>query len=345
MIEQNIENIDLLNLINSNNNGLNNCLIELTNVCNFKCDHCYVNKKYGSYLPLETLKAILEELKNLNCTKITFTGGETFLYPYFLEIYEYAKNLGFLISLNSNGTGLNEKIIKFLSKSKPCEIEISLYGYDEKTYYEYTHLKNSFNILQKNIKLLKEYKIPFSFKSVVTKKNYHYFYKLKEFAKENNVNFRWDFLVFPVINAKCLGLNPELLEVNDILKLFENDLEIKEYYNEKIKKLEVKNNNKIFQCTGGEEAIFIDSKGFIHMCVSMRNNICKFPEYSIKQSLTYFKNFKDITFNENSKCKNCNKKSICKYCPAYFKMETGDYNIPNIWHCDLANHILNKFTK
>ena len=59
--------------------------INITNVCNAKCEFCVnaCNKDYGK-LNLEELESILDQVSD-RISRISVTGGETLLYPDELE--------------------------------------------------------------------------------------------------------------------------------------------------------------------------------------------------------------------------------------------------------------------
>src|SRR5688572_31811550 len=71
---------------------------------------------------------LLDELSELGCLWLLFTGGEIFARHDFLDIYRYAKKRGFLITLFTNGTLITERIADELARIRPFTIEITLYG-------------------------------------------------------------------------------------------------------------------------------------------------------------------------------------------------------------------------
>ncbi len=84
--------------------------IELTHRCPLECQHCYNN------LPMSDVNArnqeltfdehirLLDELVEMGCLWILYTGGEVFARKDFLDIYTEAKKRGFLITIFTNGT-------------------------------------------------------------------------------------------------------------------------------------------------------------------------------------------------------------------------------------------------
>ena len=65
--------------------------------------------------PWPEIQHILDEIKDAGCLWLLLTGGEPLLRPDFLEIYQYAKHKGFLLTLFTNGTLLTPHIADFLS--------------------------------------------------------------------------------------------------------------------------------------------------------------------------------------------------------------------------------------
>ena len=106
--------------------------IEVTRRCPLECLHCYNNLPMGDLdarqreLSKEEHFRMLDELVEKGCFWILYTGGEIFARKDFLEIYTYAKKKGFLITLFTNGTIINEQIADYLAEWPPFAIEITL---------------------------------------------------------------------------------------------------------------------------------------------------------------------------------------------------------------------------
>src|SRR5207244_6551759 len=79
--------------------------IEVTRRCPLECLHCYNNLPMGDMdakrreLTKEEHFRVLDELVEMGCFWILYTGGEIFARKDFLEIYIYAKQTGCLIML------------------------------------------------------------------------------------------------------------------------------------------------------------------------------------------------------------------------------------------------------
>ncbi len=113
---------------------------ELTARCNFNCKMCYVHlseaeqRRRGRELTAAEWISIAERAKDAGMVFLLLTGGEPTLRPDFPEIYTALKKMGFMISINSNGYLLQDKILELFANDPPVRINISLYGTSDETY-------------------------------------------------------------------------------------------------------------------------------------------------------------------------------------------------------------------
>src|SRR5687767_12441046 len=127
-----------------------NGTIEISNRCPLECVHCYNNLPMNDAgarkreLTTEEHYRVLDELAEMGCLWLLFTGGEIFARHDFLDIYRYAKRKGFLITLFTNGTLITEKVADALAEMPPFVIEITLYGRTKATYESLTGIPGSF---------------------------------------------------------------------------------------------------------------------------------------------------------------------------------------------------------
>ena len=92
--------------------------LELTPFCNFSCVMCYVRlsekqaRVYGSMMTAEQILDIAEQAKECGTIYLCLTGGEPLSRPDFWDIYKELNKMGFVISLLSNGSLIDEKAIE-----------------------------------------------------------------------------------------------------------------------------------------------------------------------------------------------------------------------------------------
>ena len=113
---------------------------ELTARCNFDCPMCYVHLKQedieaqGRELTAQQWIDIARQARDAGMVFALLTGGEPFVRKDFFEIYHAMKELGLLISINSNGSMLSGPILEKLLEDPPFRVNISLYGGSNETY-------------------------------------------------------------------------------------------------------------------------------------------------------------------------------------------------------------------
>lgn len=144
------------------NHKLHDLFWECTLTCNAKCKHCGSSaekRKYDGELSTQEIKDAFKQIANdMDVSKIfiNVTGGEPMVRKDLCEVMEYATNeLGFHWGMTTNGILLNDENIEKLKKANMDTVSISIDGL-EKTHDEFRGVPDSYKIIIKNIKKLKE---------------------------------------------------------------------------------------------------------------------------------------------------------------------------------------------
>ncbi|EKB13390.1 radical SAM/SPASM domain-containing protein [Aeromonas veronii] len=109
-------------------------VIEVTDKCNLKCVYCYneFSEKRQKDIDHNSLMRILLEAKKIGVFDINFCGGEPFSNRNFMSYLELAVELGFDVTINTNGTLINDKISKRLMELDLIQhIQVSFDGHTE----------------------------------------------------------------------------------------------------------------------------------------------------------------------------------------------------------------------
>lgn len=107
----------------------------LTTSCNMRCKHCYMyaGTALGSELSTAEIKKLLYDFAKHHGVKLTITGGEATLRNDFEQIVKYAKSLGLVITVLTNGLLWTSELRESL-KNDIAEVQVSIDGYDETSY-------------------------------------------------------------------------------------------------------------------------------------------------------------------------------------------------------------------
>ena len=267
--------------------------IEVTRRCPLECLHCYNNLPMGDMeakrreLTKEEHFRVLDELVEMGCFWILYTGGEIFARKDFLEIYTYAKKKGFLITLFTNGTIINEQIADYLAEWPPFAIEITLYGRTRETYEALTAIPGSYDRCLRGIRLLKERGLPLKLKTVATSVNKHEVLAMRQFAVEEiGVEFKMDGQINPRIDCSQSPLGVRLTPEELVALDMNAPKGMSEYRRLAKRDLESPPNlaqvDSIYYCGGGMNGFAINAYGEIGICVISQQETFTIRELGVR---------------------------------------------------------------
>ncbi len=323
--------------------------IEVTRRCPLECQHCYNNLPMGDQdarsreMTTEEHFKMLDELVEMGCFWLLYTGGEIFARKDFLEIYTYAKKKGFLITLFTNGTLINERIADYLVEFPPFAIEITLYGRTRETYEALTMIPGSYDRCIRGIRLLKERGLPLKLKTVATSINKHEVTAMRQFAEEElGVEFKFDGQINPRIDCSqsplAVRLAPEDVValdmhapkgVDEYRRLAKRDLESVPHLSKA---------DTVYFCGGGMNSFAINAYGEMGICVISQQDTFRIQEVGL--SRVWEEALLDLRKRKRTqvtKCIECRIQSLCGMCPANGEMENGDKESPVEFLCHVAH--------
>lgn len=202
--------------------------LELTYRCNLNCSFCYVGKiKNTQELSTEEWLKIIDQIPPFRL--ITFIGGEVLLRKDFKILLEQSLKRN-KVNLVTNGTLLNEDLIKTFVEKKLTLLSISIDGIGEKhdiirghqgTFDKVINNINKFNIIkgQKKFPLL-------DIKTVILENNLNDLVDIYKLAQYHNA----DFLTLAFLKGCDLQQNINLRE-NFTEEFFKTDYPIDPYFN------------------------------------------------------------------------------------------------------------------
>lgn len=170
---------------------------ELTPRCNFNCRMCYVHlqkdqiPKYGRELTAKEWIRIAQDAKESGTTWLCITGGEPLMHPEFMTIWKELSQMGFFITLQTNASLINGKMIKLMDQYPPRKVKITLYGSNNKVYSKVCGIKNGFDRVDIGIRNLFELCIPIELVSTIIRQNEEDMAALFEYAKAKKIP--WSF--------------------------------------------------------------------------------------------------------------------------------------------------------
>ena len=312
---------------------------ELTAFCTLKCPMCYVriDKSSSKILGGKPCTAsewidLAKQFRDQGGIFLLLTGGEAMMRPDFPDIYSEISKMGLFISLFTNGTTVDDKILELLKKRPPSMVGITIYGSSEETYRKFGSEKGSFQEAIGGLdRLLTIPNLALDVRFTACAENYKDFRAVAELAAKRNKFITLDFgscapTRGAISNSRKLRLSKDqLTEINEILK------EIIKPIKDEYKNLIGNDNNEItdsngenfdsskpdhteergLMCNGGKNGVYIAWDGRMYPC-----DMASYP-----YSFPLVQGFKEAAFDIRAqvdsllypkKCLSCANKDV--YC-------------------------------
>lgn len=303
--------------------------IEITNLCNHKCIHCYnpcrgSNKisNSNSTLSFSQLDKILTELYENNVWHLTITGGEPLVVPNIIfYIKKKCDEYGISVSLNSNLTLMTDELARKMKSDLNWNTLIltSLPGLDNEMCDKITQVPNSYSRIIAGINKCKENNIRVGVNIVLTTDNLDMFLNnIGAFVKKYSI----DYLALtraiepPYSKDKKYDFN-----ASDIIMLADKLLELKEKYNVEVDSLipfplcVLKDQRKYQEilntkCCAGILECTITTNGDVKACSHENKIYGNIFDDGLKKCWSNMVCWRNGS-NLNSQCKNCRNLDIC----------------------------------
>ena len=245
----------------------------ITHKCNLRCLHCY-QEDYKEDLGINEIKNIFYQyisfLNEYNYRgHINITGGEPFLHPDFFEVIDLFEQNNITFGILTNGTLLNEEIVRRLSSYKNLSfVQISLDG--TKRMHDSIRGKGNFKKSLRGIKLLNKYNIESMVAFTVHKKNYNKLKSVIRLVKRKKVKVFWVDRLIPTETYEDIISSKEFLKVAKIMWK-----ESEKAKSEKNCVTDIRVNralmlqggsNTIYHCSAGTELLTILANGDLLPC-------------------------------------------------------------------------------
>jgi radical SAM protein with 4Fe4S-binding SPASM domain len=148
-------------------------ILELTNKCNLNCIHCSVsaNESPGEDMSTSRWFELLDSISALGVRAVGLSGGEPLLRQDFWEIAAYARRLGLLVGLVTNGLLIGARDVELI-KQLDVDVQISLDGSNPRYHNLIRNCEACFEQVLEKLEMLRENEVPFTLAAVATAETY-----------------------------------------------------------------------------------------------------------------------------------------------------------------------------
>lgn len=311
--------------------------LELLPLCNMDCEMCYVRldrkemERAGRMRTAEEWLKIAVQMEQAGVLFLLLTGGEPLLFPEFQKLYLKLKEMGMILTINTNGTLIDRQWAEFFGKNKPRRINITLYGADAGDYERLCHYPQGFEKTVEAIRLLREQQVDVKVSISLTKINYNHMKQMFDIGEELGVPVHIDPYMMPAVRERTRPfaeqsriLPEEAARASlEALKLQLSEEYYRQYLQQSIEKVEhpVLEADRV-SCLAGNCSFTVNWQGQLRPCVMLEGQSVSVFEKG------FVKAWKKVSEGTQSlriapKCADCHLRSLCKICAAASRLETG----------------------
>lgn len=328
---------------------------ELLPLCNMNCDMCFIRLSHDEMNNIGRLKTadewleIARQMRNAGTLFVLLTGGEPFLYPEFKKLYRGLKELGMIITINTNGTLINEEIAQMLGEDKPRRVNITLYGASNDTYNKLCHNPKGYDQTIRGIELLMKYHVDIKLNGSIVPENQHEVQQLQDIADKYNLYMKMDTYMYPSSRERLREFRhdsrltaKEAAKKNiEIKKRQMNEDEFIQYTKYMLDSCHKKGieENCSLNCRAGKSAFWITWYGDMTPCIFMKKPAINVFKESFDKSWKYIVD-ESKKLQMPSKCLSCNKREVCPVCGASALCENGKYEKEPKYMCEYIEELI-----
>ena len=331
--------------------------IELLPLCNMNCDMCYVRLSreemecQGRLRTAEEWLGIGRQMKKAGVLFLLLTGGEPLLYPDFKRLYLGLKQMGMILTINTNGTLIDEELAEFFGKYKPRRINITLYGADEESYTSLCHYPGGYERTMRGIRLLRERGVDVKVGGSLTRANKDDLDRLLDVEKELGIPVRVDTYMMPATRERELPYNmqsrliPEeaaQARIHALKREMGPDL-FPQYVQQSVYRADHPEPSEAvpghMSCMAGQCSFTINWQGEMRPCVMLSEPAVSVFEVGFSAA---WKQLVEETGKIllNAKCTVCHMRHLCRTCAASALLEAGSYDGVPEYMCRYAEESL-----
>ena len=301
-------------------------LLELTNRCNERCIHCYVDHSKSAEMGFCQWKAVLDQLKSLGALILTLSGGESLLHPDFQEIYTYAHRNNFAIRLFTNGLILDHRILELLETYKPLDVQFSIYGHTPELHDSITGVSGSFERTAKALKSVSALGIPVFGKCSWLSQNADYFREIQELVLQMGAEFSGNAMIAP---ARSPDKNTPGCRVADAQfeRLTQWGRSGRDEIQESIEEPAGDNSLDRNLCGAGVITMRISAQGDVYPCTDHKRQVGNVKDKSLEDiwnNSPFLAKLRRLRHRDRQECLSCELQPDCFHCHAQAYNEKDD---------------------
>ena len=327
---------------------------ELTSRCNFSCGMCYIHDADQASCAADELTAeqwleIGKQAADAGTVFVLLTGGEPLIRQDFTEIYTGLKQMGLMISINTNGSLITDEIAALFEKNPPMRMNISLYSDSEEGYLRQCGV-NAYERVVSNIQRMKNAGVQVKLNVSFTSNNADRCLQLADLVRRLELHCQTSVYMYPPVRRAGEALPAERLDPADAARLrlrwdlLRGKHERLKLSAEQLSRLAAKECEDAdipgegVRCRAGHTSYWISASGDMLMC-----GMIPLPAGNVTDAGfgVCWQKTRDLmqSVRMPSKCASCRLRPVCCVCPAACYAENGDFAKAPTYLCEMSRSI------
>jgi radical SAM protein with 4Fe4S-binding SPASM domain len=317
--------------------------IAMTHRCHLRCVHCYLGDERTTPPPEGELGtgfwcSVVDQVADAGCLNLLMTGGETLLRPDFPKVYARARRRGILVTVFTNGTLVDERLVRLFQELSPDLVEISLYGASAETYERVTGIPGSYERCLRGLDALLAGRIPVALKAMVLTENRHEVDAMRRVASDRGLAFRLDAALFPAWDGSRAPLEHRI-PAEEAVEIEVQDASFREKASDYFRSVQGQPpaDERLYSCMAGLTGFHVDPRGILLPCLMVSSHGYDLRQGSFREGWDYvLSRFLEQKVVPGYECYRCETRFLCGLCPAQTAMESGSPYVRSEYLCRLG---------
>lgn len=340
----------------------------MTNRCNLRCQHCYIeaeDKAYRNELTTEEAKVFIDDLAEMQAPVLLFSGGEPLLRQDIYELGKYAAERNLRPVISSNGTLITPEMAQRIKDAGFQYVGISLDGLRD-VHDEFRVMKGAFDRSIQGIRNCLAIGVKAGVRFTVNKMNYKDLPGVIDLLVEEGVpRFCMYHLVYAGRGKEIANQDLSIPEMRDLIEwllnktqeLHDRGVEVEIlttdnhadgiYLYNKIVNEQPERADEVMEllkmhggCSAGKKFADVDAQGNVHACQFWGHVVIgnvkerKFSDIWNDLNNELMAGLKDMKSKLKGRCAVCKYVEVCGGCRIRAEAITGD-----VWESDPACYL------
>ncbi len=267
---------------------------------------------------------------------LLLTGGEVLLRADFFDVWEPLSRIGLALVLYTNGTLITSEVAERLAAAPPGRTEITLYGATEQTYERVTGIPGSYRRCREGIEHLLDHGVTLALKSTLSRDNAAEMAAMRDLAHSYGLTFNsaWMLTRRPD-GARSEAPECRLAPCDGIALEAANAQHLASRRRSRADEAAASALHN-FYCRAGRSGFAVDPTGAMKVCIDLPRPGVKPLEVGFAAAWQAVQQVVDQAPELSPECLACDARPDCARCPAWSLLETGTFNAPVPYLCEVA---------